>query len=117
MRSRTRAGSSGSPAPGWSRAARSTWAGGDRRRQGAAEGPGQRDRVRVAVRHLPRDPVRVERQRRLGQPGQGDKAVSVDGALAALAKASYGPGLLGIVALGMIAFAAYSIADGRYRRV
>ena len=46
-----------------------------------------------------------------------DKAVSVDGALAALAKASYGPILLGIVAAGMIAFAAYSIADARYRRV
>jgi hypothetical protein len=46
-----------------------------------------------------------------------DKAVSVDGALAALAKASYGPVLLGIVAAGMIAFAAYSVADARYRRV
>jgi hypothetical protein len=46
-----------------------------------------------------------------------DKAVSVDGALAALAKASYGPLLLGIVAVGMIAFAAYSVADARYRRV
>jgi hypothetical protein len=46
-----------------------------------------------------------------------DKAVSVDGALAALGKASYGPLLLGIVAAGMIAFAAYSIADARYRRV
>ena len=46
-----------------------------------------------------------------------DKAVSVDGALAALAKASYGPVLLGIVAAGMIAFAGYSVADARYRRV
>jgi hypothetical protein len=46
-----------------------------------------------------------------------DEAVSVDGALAALAKASYGPILLGIVAAGMVAFAAYSIADARYRRV
>ena len=46
-----------------------------------------------------------------------DKAVSVDGALTALAKASYGPVLLGIVAAGMIAFAAYSVADARYRRV
>jgi hypothetical protein len=46
-----------------------------------------------------------------------DKAVSVDGALAAVAKASYGPVLLGIVAAGMIAFGAYSIADARYRRV
>ena len=46
-----------------------------------------------------------------------DKAVSVDGALAALARPSYGPVLLGIVAAGMIAFAAYSVADARYRRV
>ena len=46
-----------------------------------------------------------------------DKAVSVDGALAALARPSYGPILLGIVAAGMIAFAAYSVADARYRRV
>jgi hypothetical protein len=44
------------------------------------------------------------------------KAVSVDGALAALARPSYGPMLLGIVAVGMVAFAAYSVADARYRR-
>jgi hypothetical protein len=46
-----------------------------------------------------------------------DKAVSVDGALAAVARLSYGPILLGVVAAGMIAFAAYSVADARYRRV
>jgi hypothetical protein len=46
-----------------------------------------------------------------------DEAVSLDGALAALAKASYGPLLLGIVAAGLIGFAAYSIADARYRKV
>jgi hypothetical protein len=46
-----------------------------------------------------------------------DKAVSIDGARAAVAKASYGPVLLGIVAAGMIAFGAYSVADARYRRV
>jgi hypothetical protein len=34
-----------------------------------------------------------------------------------VAKASYGQVLLGIVAAGMIAFAAYSAADARYRRV
>ena len=38
-------------------------------------------------------------------------------ALAALGQSSYGPVLLGIVAAGMIAFGAYSIADARYRRV
>ena len=46
-----------------------------------------------------------------------DEAVSLDGALAALGQASYGPLLLGIVAAGLIGFAAYSIADARYRRV
>jgi hypothetical protein len=46
-----------------------------------------------------------------------DKAVSLDGALAALGKASYGPVLLGIVAAGLMGFAAYSIADARYRKV
>ena len=46
-----------------------------------------------------------------------DEAVSVDGALTALADASYGPVLLGIVAAGMLGFAAYSVADARYHRV
>jgi hypothetical protein len=45
------------------------------------------------------------------------KAVSLDGALATLGQASYGPILLGAVAAGLIAFAGYSIADARYRRV
>jgi hypothetical protein len=46
-----------------------------------------------------------------------DKAASLDGALAALGQASYGPVLLGIVAVGLMGFAAYSIADARYRKV
>jgi hypothetical protein len=46
-----------------------------------------------------------------------DKAVGLDGALSTLAHASYGPILLGIVAAGLIAFAAYSVADARYRKV
>ena len=46
-----------------------------------------------------------------------DKAVSLDGALATVGQASYGPILLGVVAAGLVAFAAYSIADARYRRV
>ena len=45
------------------------------------------------------------------------KAVSLDGALAKLAHASYGPLLLGIVAAGLIAFGAYSLTDARYRRI
>jgi hypothetical protein len=46
-----------------------------------------------------------------------DKAVGLDGALLKLANASYGPWLLAIVAAGLIGFAAYSVADARYRRV
>jgi hypothetical protein len=46
-----------------------------------------------------------------------DKAVGLDGALAKLGQASYGPVLLGIVAAGLLAFAAYSVADSRYRKV
>ena len=45
------------------------------------------------------------------------ESVGLDGALSALAQASYGPVLLGIVAAGLIAFGAYSMADARYRRV
>lgn len=44
-------------------------------------------------------------------------AVGLDGALQKLAHASAGPLLLGIVAIGFIAFALYSIADARYHRV
>jgi hypothetical protein len=46
-----------------------------------------------------------------------DKAVGLDGALAKLAQASYGPILLGVVAAGLLAFAAYSALDARYRKV
>jgi hypothetical protein len=46
-----------------------------------------------------------------------DKAVGLDGALAALGRSSYGPALLGIVAAGLVGFAAYSVADARYRKV
>jgi Domain of Unknown Function (DUF1206) len=45
------------------------------------------------------------------------KAVGLDGALAKLAHHSYGPFLLGLVATGLIAFAAYSLSDARYRRI
>jgi hypothetical protein len=46
-----------------------------------------------------------------------NKAVGLDGALAKLAHASYGPFLLGVVAAGLIAFGAYSLSDARYRRI
>ena|SRR6185437_3786660 len=45
------------------------------------------------------------------------EARGLDGALRELARASYGPLLLGVVAAGLIAFAAYSVADARYRKV
>ncbi len=46
-----------------------------------------------------------------------NKAVGLDGALAKLANASYGPFLLGIVAAGLIAFGAHSLGEARYRRI
>ncbi|MDO9410474.1 DUF1206 domain-containing protein [Patulibacter sp.] len=46
-----------------------------------------------------------------------DEAIGLDGALAQLSTASYGPWLLGAVAVGLLGFAAYSIADARYRKV
>jgi hypothetical protein len=46
-----------------------------------------------------------------------NKAVGLDGALAKLAQASYGPFLLGIVAAGLMAFGVYSVSDSRYRRI
>src|SRR5918995_2486812 len=46
-----------------------------------------------------------------------DEAVSLDGALTPLGQAPYGPLLLGIVAAGLMGFAAYSMVDARYRRI
>ena len=45
------------------------------------------------------------------------KAVGLDGALAKLANASYGPFLVGLVAAGLIAFGVYSLSDARFRRI
>ena len=45
------------------------------------------------------------------------KAVGLDGALAKLAHQSYGSALLGVVAAGLVAFAIYSLADARYRKI
>jgi hypothetical protein len=44
-------------------------------------------------------------------------AIGLDGALNKLSHQSYGPFLLGVVAAGLIAFALYSIADARYRKL
>ena len=46
-----------------------------------------------------------------------DAAVTLDGALAKLAQAAYGPLALGVVAAGLLGFGLYSLADARYRRV
>lgn len=46
-----------------------------------------------------------------------NKAVGLDGALAKIVHASYGPVLLGVVAAGLIAFGVYSLTDARYRRI
>jgi hypothetical protein len=46
-----------------------------------------------------------------------DEAVALDGALAKVADAPYGPLLLGIVAAGLIGFGAFSLVESRYRRV
>jgi Domain of Unknown Function (DUF1206) len=46
-----------------------------------------------------------------------NNAVGLDGALAKIAHASYGPFLLAIVAAGLVAFGVYSLSDARYRRI
>jgi len=56
----------------------------------------------------------------LGQPWFDEAsgiAVALDGALAKLGHNAYGPALLGIVAAGLVGFAAYSVLDARYRKV
>ena len=45
------------------------------------------------------------------------EAVGLDGALAKLVNADHGPILLGIVAAGLLAFAVFSFAEARYRRI
>jgi uncharacterized protein DUF1206 len=44
-------------------------------------------------------------------------AVGLDGALAKLLAQPFGPVLLGVVAIGLVAFAIYSWSDARYRRI
>ena len=45
------------------------------------------------------------------------EAVGLDGALHQLTQTTLGPWLLGIIAVGLIGFAIYSMADARYRKV
>jgi Domain of Unknown Function (DUF1206) len=48
---------------------------------------------------------------------KANEAVGLDGALAKLYDGAYGSWLLGAVAAGLVAFAAFSIAEARYRRI
>jgi hypothetical protein len=43
--------------------------------------------------------------------------MGIGGALFALAQAPFGPWLLEAVALGLLAYGTYSLAEARYRRV
>jgi hypothetical protein len=45
------------------------------------------------------------------------KALGVDGALARVHQEPFGPWLLGLVAAGLLAFAGFSFAESRYRRL
>jgi hypothetical protein len=44
-------------------------------------------------------------------------AVGLDGALAKIVNRPYGPLALGVVAVGLVAFALYSLSDARYRKI
>lgn len=46
-----------------------------------------------------------------------DEAIGLDGALAKLGDSSYGPVVLGAVAVGLLGFALYSMLDARYRKI
>ena len=45
------------------------------------------------------------------------EAIGLDGALAKLANAEYGPLLLGVVAAGLFAYGLFCLVQARYRRV
>lgn len=47
----------------------------------------------------------------------GTEARGLGGALAALAQQPFGPWILGVVALGLIAYGIYSVIEARYRRI
>jgi Domain of Unknown Function (DUF1206) len=54
---------------------------------------------------------------RAAWPYDPKEAVGLDGALAKLAHAPYGPVLLGLVAAGLFAYAVFSLVEARYREV
>jgi hypothetical protein len=48
---------------------------------------------------------------------KANEAIGLDGALGKLYNTSGGPFLLGVVALGLIAFGCFSLVEARYRRI
>ena len=48
---------------------------------------------------------------------KANEAIGLDGALAKLYDGAYGSWLLGVLAAGLIAFAAFSVMEARYRRI
>jgi len=48
---------------------------------------------------------------------KANEAIGLDGALAKLYNGAYGAWLLGLVAIGLIAFACFSLVEARYRRI
>lgn len=48
---------------------------------------------------------------------KANEAIGLDGALAKLYNGAYGGWLLGVVAVGLIAFGCFSLVDARYRRI
>jgi hypothetical protein len=48
---------------------------------------------------------------------RANEAIGLDGALATIYNGAYGAWLLGVVAAGLVAFAAFSITEARYRRI
>ncbi|MDQ6674864.1 MAG: DUF1206 domain-containing protein, partial [Chloroflexota bacterium] len=52
-----------------------------------------------------------------GVQGRPDQARGLGGALAALASQPFGPWLLGLVAVGLVAYGAYMLIAARYQRM
>lgn len=52
-----------------------------------------------------------------GAQGDPSEAAGFDGALAAIARQPAGTALLGVVALGLLAYAGFSVIEGRHQRV
>ncbi len=48
---------------------------------------------------------------------KANEAIGLNGALAKLYAQSYGPWILGVVAVGLISFALFSLSEARYRRI